>query len=276
MVIAAYRLSFASVVIGIFTFQKSLVEIRLLSKNQWITIIFAGILLAIHFAVWITSLEYTSVASSVVLVTTTPIWVALLSPVILHEKVSRSVTVGLIIAMLGVFVLTLSSICKFTGMKLVCDLNKLMGNGGNLLGNFLALMGAWAAAGYVMVGRKIRQNTSVGTYTLLVYSISAVILLGLASVSKNSLIGYTLESWVWMILLALIPQVVGHTALNWALGSLPAAFVSIALLGEPIGSSLLAWLFLFEEPTFLEIFGALLILIGITFAAKSWKGEKLN
>jgi len=274
MVIAAYRLSIASVVIGIFTLRKSLLEMRLLSKNQWITITIAGILLAVHFAVWITSLEYTSVASSVVLVTTTPIWVALLSPLILYEKINRFILVGLIIAMLGVFVLTLSSTCQFHGMKFVCDTHKIMANGGNIYGNFLALMGAWAAAGYVMAGRKIRQKTTLATYTFLVYSISALLLIGLAMITHNSLVGYWPDSMIWLVLLALIPQVVGHSALNWALGSLPAAFVSIALLGEPIGSSLLAWLFLHEEPTFLEIFGAILILLGILLSARFWKGGK--
>jgi len=136
------------------------------------------------------------------------------------------------------------------------------------LGNALALLGAFMAAGYVISGRKLRKSINLLPYTLLVYSIASVVLLLLCFLFKYPLLGFSAQSYIWLILLAIVPQILGHTTLNWALGFVPAAFVSIALLGEPVGSSLLAWVFLKEPPSLVEITGGMIILLGIILSSR--------
>ena len=123
------------------------------------------------------------------------------------------------------------------------------------------------AAGYMMVGRKVRSTLPVLKYIFFVYVFSAIILLILVFITRQTLVGYSTQTYLWMILLGLIPQLLGHSIFNWALGHLPAAFVSIALIGEPIGTILLAFLFLQEFPNQMEILGGLFILGGIFFVS---------
>jgi drug/metabolite transporter (DMT)-like permease len=134
------------------------------------------------------------------------------------------------------------------------------------LGNLLALIGAFLSAGYLLVGRKVRPKMDLSTYTYLVYTFAAIVLTGIVVISHVKVTGYSSQSYVWLLALAIIPQIIGHSAFNWALKYLSAAFVSIALLGEPVGSIILAFLLLKEKPTILEIVGGILILIGIVIA----------
>jgi len=268
LVIAAYRLTLASLITGVLTLPKYSKEIKQLSRNQLLLAFLSGIFLAFHFAAWITSLELTSVTSSVVLVTTTPLWVSLLSPLILKEKINGRVGIFLGIALLGSVIVTFSKSCTITNGLILCAIPATLKGGSNLLGNVLALLGAFMAAGYVISGRNLRKTISLWPYTLLVYSISSAILLVLCLLFKFPLVGFSIRSYIWLILLAIIPQIFGHTTLNWALGFIPAALVSIALLGEPVGSSLLAWIFLQEPPSWIEIIGGVLILLGIIFSSR--------
>ena len=276
LVIAAYRLSLASILTGVFTLPRYSNEIRQLKRKQIFLAALSGIFLAFHFAAWITSLEFTSVTSSVVLVTTTPIWVALLSPVILKEKIDIRVGIFLGIALLGSAVITFSQSCSLTNGFLACVLPVTLKSGGNLLGNGLALLGAFMAAGYVISGRNLRKSINFLPYTLLVYSFTSFALLLLCFLLKYPLLGYSIQSYIWMILLAIIPQILGHSTLNWALGFIPAAFVAITLLGEPVGSTILAWVFLKEVPSIVEIIGGLMILSGIILSSRSMNQTKNN
>ncbi len=269
LVIAAYRLSLAAIITGIFTLPKYNNEIKHLKRKQVFLVVLSGIFLAFHFAAWITSLELTSVTSSVVLVTTTPIWVSLLSPLILKEKINWKVGICLGIALLGSIVVTFSKSCLVADGVLTCSIPAILKGEGNLLGNALALLGAIMAAGYVISGRNLRKSINLWPYTLLVYSIASVVLLVFCLFFRYPLVGYSIKSYLWLILLAIVPQIFGHTTLNWALGFIPAAFVSIALLGEPVGSSLLAWLFLKETPSLFEFIGGVLILTGIILSTRS-------
>jgi len=268
LVIAAYRLSLASIITVVFTLPRYYNEIRQLKRNQVFLAVLSGIFLAFHFAAWITSLELTSVTSSVVLVTTTPIWVSLLSPLILKEKINLRVMIYLGIALLGSVVVIFSKSCAITNRSLICAIPATSKGEGNLLGNALALLGAFMAAGYVISGRNLRKSINLLPYTLLVYSIASVVLLILCFLFKYPLVGFSVQSYIWLILLAIVPQILGHTTLNWALGFIPAVFVSIALLGEPVGSSLLAWVFLEEPPSLVEITGGMIILLGIILSSR--------
>lgn len=243
--------------------------------------ILAGCLLALHFAAWITSLEFTTVASSVVLVATTPLWVALVSPILLREKISPAVWLGLGFALLGSLLVALSGSCGITAGDLVCDLTADWWTGRNLTGNLLALVGAVCAAGYFVIGRRVRPTLTLPVYILCVYGVAAATLFVLALISGHNFIGFHLPGgsfqvfspWVWFCLLglALGPQLLGHSSYNWALGYLPAATVSVALLGEPIGTTILAFFILRETPSWIEMAGGGLILLGILITVRSSK-----
>lgn len=269
LVVAAYRMTLAGILLAPLALPGAFQNFRSLSVRQRWLVLLSGLFLALHFGAWITSLEYTSVASSVVLVTTTPLWVAILSPLVLKERMSRATWLGLILAMLGGALVGLQEACSWNTSGLVClPLGDFVG-GRAMIGNALALFGAFMAAGYMLVGRQVRPVLSLFSYTFSVYSISAFFLLVFVALSGQKLTGFPGMTYLWFILLAAIPQVVGHSSFNWALKYLPAAFVSLALLGEPVGTTILAMIFLKEAPGGAELAGGALILIGIFLASRA-------
>ncbi|GAP15009.1 predicted permease, DMT superfamily [Longilinea arvoryzae] len=278
LVIAAYRLTIASLVLLPITVSRNGIELRSLKGKQLARLIAAGGFLALHFATWITSLEWTTVASSVVLVSTTPLWVALASPIFLKEKISRGVWLGLGLSLLGSLVVGLSSNCSIEAGRLTCDLGVHFWSGRSLLGNTLALIGGMCAAGYLVIGRQARPSLSLPVYIFCVYGAAALGLLAIALVSGANFIGFnsgngfqffSLPVWLCLIGLALGPQLLGHSAYNWALRYLPAASVSVALLGEPIGTTILAFFLLRETPSWIELAGGALILAGIFITSRA-------
>ncbi len=268
LVIAAYRLSLATIVLAPMAYTRQRKELGGLSRAELGFAMLSGLFLAIHFATWITSLEYTSVTSSVVLVTTTPLWVALLAPITVKEPLTRPVLIGLGLALVGGIAIGLSDVCTWNNGLDCISADGLLKQGA-LFGDFLALAGALAAAGYILIGRRLRQGMSLIGYIFVVYGIAAVVLIGFMLVSGKQAFGYPPQAYLWFLLLALIPQLLGHSSFNWALGYLSAAYVSISLLGEPVGSSILAYFFLNEIPGMIEIFGAILILTGLYLASRS-------
>ncbi|MEE4195319.1 MAG: DMT family transporter [Anaerolineae bacterium] len=266
--IAAYRLSIAVLLLTPFVLIRHGKEVKQLQRRQLPVMLLAGLFLALHFGAWISSLEYTSIASSVVLVTTTPLWVALISTLFLREKLTQPIVIGLIIAMLGGVAVGAAESCAITSGQFVCDFNREGLQNRTMIGNSLALFGAWMMAAYLVVGRKTRQSMPTMVYVYIVYAFAALFLLLLCLVTAQPLIGFSNRFYLWVLLLALFPQIIGHTSYNWALGYLPTTFVSIALLGEPIGTILLSFLLLNESPAFLESLGAILLLIGIYLASR--------
>lgn len=268
LVIAAFRLSLATIFLSPLVLIRYPSQVRAIQGSQRTLAVTSGIFLALHFATWITSLEYTTVASSVVLVSTAPLWVAALSPFFLREPLKRPVLIGMTLALLGGIVVAISDSCSLQREGLTCPpLNEFLRDEA-FLGDLLALAGAWMAAGYILIGRRLRVSISLIPYIFVVYGMAAMVLLGLMLLIRHSPFGYPAETYMWFVLLALVPQLLGHSSFNWALGYLSAAFVSIALLGEPIGSTILAYFLLQETPTPLKIFGAILILAGIYIASQ--------
>ena len=205
-------------------------------------------------------------ASSVVLVTTTPLWVALLSPLILREPSGKPVIIGMLLSLLGGIIVGLSDSCAWQN-GLICPPLATFIHGTAFLGDFLALCGACMAAGYIMIGRSLRAKMSLIPYIFVVYGMAALVLLVILFFSGERSFGFQPGTYLWLLLLALIPQLLGHSTFNWALRFLPASLVSVTLLGEPIGSTFLAYLILKESPTLLKIAGAILILSGIYIAS---------
>lgn len=268
LVIAALRLTFATLLLAPMALIHYRDELLRLTRRALTLGLVSGLFLAVHFATWISSLEYTSVASSVVFVSTGPLWVALLSPMLLNERLARAAIIGLVLAVLGGTVIGLSDACTWNDGLQCPDLAQIM-QGGAIWGNFLALTGAWTVTGYLIIGRKLRARLSLIPYIFLVYGMAAVTLIILMFTAGQSPLGYEPKTYGWFFLLAAIPQLIGHSTYNWALRYLPAAFVAVTTLGEPIGSAILAYFVLNETPTMAVIIGGALILLGIYFAARS-------
>jgi len=268
LVIAALRLIFATLVLTPLALSRHREELKRLSANEIMLGIISGIFLAAHFATWISSLEYTTVASSVVFVSTGPLWVALLSPVLLNERLTRAAIVGLVIAILGGTLIGLSDACVWASGLRCPNLRQVL-QGRAMWGNFLALIGAWTVSGYLIIGRKLRAKMSLIPYIFLVYGIAAIALMVTTFVAGQSLFGYPAHTYGWIFLLAVFPQLIGHSTYNWALRYLPAAFVAVTTLGEPIGSAILAFFLLQETPALAVNIGGVLILFGIYLGARS-------
>lgn len=254
IVIATYRLGIATIALSLpLIAQQGWRDYAKLSRRDVYILIASGVLLGLHFATWVTSLAYTSVASSVVLVTTTPLWIGLLSPLFLGEKTSIPTWIGIVLAMLGGSIIGFGD---WTG-----------GGLGSLMGNGLALSGAVLVAGYLMIGRSVRARLRLVPYLWLVYGTAALLLVGWAALRQMPFTGYRPVTYLWLLALGLIPQLIGHSSANYAVRYVSATLVGIATLGEPIGSTLLAMLFLHEWPSIVQIIGGFLILGGIGVAS---------
>jgi drug/metabolite transporter (DMT)-like permease len=205
--------------------------------------------LGAHFGTWIASLDYTSVAASVVLVSTTPVFVAVAAYVLFGERTSVVSFAGILLAIAGTAVIAGGAPGS--------------GNAASL-GNVLALVGAAAMAVYVLIGRSLRTG-GVGAlpYSIVGYSAAALSLLPVALLSGAQLWGYSARTWFWLFVITLGPQLLGHTVLNWALEYVRASIVSGAILAEPVIAALLAWLVLSEKPGLATLLGGLVVLAGL-------------
>ncbi|MBI5935479.1 MAG: EamA family transporter [Chloroflexi bacterium] len=280
LVIAAVRLTFASVALAPFALIQHRDEIRSLTRREWILAILSGLFLSVHFAAWITSLEFTTVVSSVALVSTGPLWVAILSPIFLKETPSRWVWIGMTFALLGGTIVGLGDSCAIAALSGVSVVNEVEGRfltcppladllaGSAFWGNFLALLGAWTVAGYLMIGRTLRARISLVPYIFIVYGVAALALIVYMLAAKQTPFGYPPVTYLWLLCLALIPQLIGHSTYNWALRFMPASLVSVTTLGEPIGSAILAFFILGESPSAITLAGGALILVGIYLSTK--------
>lgn len=268
LVIAALRLTCAALLLAPLAVTRHHQELKRLTREEITLAGLSGIFLSIHFATWISSLEYTSVASSVVFVSTGPLWVALFSPLLLNERLAAESVLGLLLAIVGGVTIGVSDACTWEG-GLRCPSWTQVLQGHAMWGNFLALAGAWAVSGYLIIGRKLRATMSLLPYIFLVYGLSALVLLAIMFVAGHSPLGYPARTYGWIFLLAVFPQLIGHSTYNWVLRYIPATLVAIVTLIEPIGSAVLAYIVLQERPTGGVLLGGLLILTGIYLASRA-------
>jgi drug/metabolite transporter (DMT)-like permease len=214
----------------------------------------SGAFLALHFGLWITSLDYTTVATSVVLVTASPIFIAFASRFFFGQRLSVGAIAGITVTLLG------SVLIGYANWQIGPQ---------SLLGGVLAFTAALSVAGYMLLGQRLRRDMGTLSYISLAYTSAAVLLLASTFFMRYPLSGFSGTTYVMLVLLAAIPQLLGHTSLNWSLRFVPATFVAIAVLGEPVGATLWAYLMLDEVPSPTEIVGGILILAGIFMAMRS-------
>lgn len=260
MVIATYRLTIASLILIPVASVKSNLSLRALPGKTWLWVSLSAVFVALHFGLWITSLSYTSIASSVILVTSHPVFVAGISYFLWRERLDRVTIAGIALTLLGVFGI------NYGGYTF---------GPASFRGDILALLAAFAMGGYLIIGRQVRGRLPVLPYLTLVYAGAAVLLLLATLLAGYSLTGYSRETYIMMVLLAVVPQLIGHSSLNIAVRLLPVTLVSVSILGEPVGASLLGYLLLDEAPAGGEIIGGILILAGIFIVLRRKPGRWL-
>jgi drug/metabolite transporter (DMT)-like permease len=258
LVTATYRLSLASLIVAPVGLVRCRRELKALDRRDLQWAIVSGAFLTLHFAFWIASLDHTTVASSVVFVATNPLFAGIASHLFFQDRLSPLMFAGILLAIAG---------------GVIIGWNDLDLGGSALWGDCLALLGAAMAGGYFIAGRRLRPKVSLLAYVTVVYSMAAVGALMLSVVTRQSLTGYSTQTYAMFVLLAVGPQIIGHSSFNWALRHLSAAAVGVTTLGEPVGSTILAYFILREAPTLLKVAGGCLILAGIYVSLQSRRAE---
>jgi drug/metabolite transporter (DMT)-like permease len=272
LAIASWRMVVAILILTPIAWRQQGHELCRLSGKELGWSLASGVFLAAHLGTWIASLEFTSVASSAALVTTYPLWVALVVFLLFGERLSRYTRLGLGAALAGSLLITFSDSevlkldptatqwLQINWQHLTAPADKA---DTALLGNGLALLGAISGAGYFLVGRTLRAQLSNTAYVWLVYTAAAMVLVSVTLLAGQPLTGYAGPVYLWLILVGVGPQLLGHTAFNWALAYLSATFVVLSILGEPLGSAIFAYFIFGEAFTLLQLAGFALLLMGI-------------
>ena len=254
LVIASYRMVLASLPVGLLALVQQRRAPEPVTRGTVAPLLLSGLFLAAHFAFWITAVQRTSVVTAVVLVAAQPLYVALAAPLLLGERVDRRLWASFAIAAAGALIMASGDFGEGSG---------------SISGDVYAVLGGISAAGYIIIGRRVRPTTSWVRYVGVVYPVTAVLLLATALVAGDALTGYSTKTLVMMGMMALGPQLVGHNAINWALAYLPAVVVAIAILAEPVGTTALAALILDELPSALQLIGGVVVLAGVYLALRS-------
>ncbi|MDW7667394.1 MAG: DMT family transporter [Bacillota bacterium] len=254
IILSAYRMLFASLLWVIPVFIKDREEIKKVTVSDLLWCFVSGVFLALHFASWIASLSMTSVASSTVLVSLSPVFVAAFSYLVLKEDLSLKAIIGIAVAVIG------SGLIAFGDSQ---------GGGHALKGDFLALLGAFFVGGYLLIGGRVRIRLGVRVYVLIVYSISAVVLFSIALVTKTPIYPYPVEELLLFFALAFFCSLLGHSVYNWMLEYVSSTFISVSTLGEPIFATILALIIFKEIPSILTLMGGISVLLGLYIYVKS-------
>ena len=263
VLIVAARLSVATLVLTPIALNRYIAQIRRLTRRESLLIAISGVCLAIHFTAWVSSLQLTTVLVSVVIVSTGPIWVAILEVIFLHIRLSRLVVLGLMVALAGgvLIGIPLSGTADGTARG-AGDLRA------TLTGGFLAWVGALTVSVYMLIGRKLRAKLPVIPYIWLVYGIASLCSLFVILITSTPAIGFRPQGYLILLAMGLVPQLLGHSSLNYLLEYFPAALVSMFSQLEPIGSAVLALVLFRELPPEQQIAGSVIIIIGVILASR--------
>jgi len=253
VVLAFYRVLLTTLLVVPFVFTRYRGDFSAFERRDLLLATLTGAALAIHFAAYFESLAWTSVAASVTLVQSQPIFVAIGAAVLLRERIGARKAFGIAVAVAGMATMSIGEF--LTGAAIA--------GARPLYGNSLAVLGAVMAAIYVLVGRSLRQRVAVVPYVLVVYTACSLTLLLVAVGQGLPLVGYGRREWILFFALAVGPGLFGHTVVNWALEHVESSVVSVSLLGEPVGATILALLLLAEIPGATTVGGGAIVLVGI-------------
>ncbi|WP_254611713.1 DMT family transporter [Haloterrigena gelatinilytica] len=269
---AFYRVLFMAVAVAPFAL-RDVDALRAISRRDLVLAIVSGLALAAHFASFFESLELTTVAASVTLITTQPIFVGVAAAALLDERLTPRMIGGMTVALAGAFAMSVGPLVVdplLGGGDIVAALETAFaGSATQLYGNALALAGAVVGAVYTLSGRSLRQRLPLFAYTFVVYAVCAVALGSLAVGTDAPLLGYSQTEWMLFLAMALLPGMFGHTVINWALKYVESSVVSVSLLGEPVGSTILALVLLGEVPEAVTILGGAVVLVGISLTNRA-------
>ncbi|MDE2854311.1 MAG: DMT family transporter [Chloroflexota bacterium] len=262
LLIAGARLLIATAALTPIIFRRYQTRIRRLTRVELKLVALAGLCLAIHFTAWVTSLQYTTVLVSVVIVSTGPIWVAILEVIFLRIRLSRLVVLGLLVALSGGVIIGIplnGPLGASPAVESVSD---------TLTGGLLALIGALTVSVYMLIGRRLRTTLAVIPYVWLVYGIASICALIVIVFTSTPLAGFRPQGYLVLLAMGLVPQLLGHSSLNYLLEYFHAAMVSMFSQLEPIGSAILA-AFVFQElPPAKQIAGSIVIFMGVLLASR--------
>jgi drug/metabolite transporter (DMT)-like permease len=250
---ALYRVVFTVLLLAPIAVARHREDFRALSRRDLLFACLSGLALAVHFATWFLSVELTTVAASVTLVQSQPLFVAIGGAVLLDERIGTRKATGIAVALAGMAVMSFGDLLVGANPQ----------GTHTLVGDALAVAGAVAAAGYVLAGRSLRQRVALLPYVTVVYSVCVLGLLAVVLAQGAPLAGYSSREWLLFLAMAVGPGVFGHTVINWALAHVESSVVSVSLLGEPVGSTILALLLLAEVPSWVTVAGGAVVLLGI-------------
>ncbi|PLR79482.1 EamA family transporter [Bacillus canaveralius] len=248
-VIAFYRLLFSVLLMLPFFLLRYVSELRLIRKTDWLFSMIAGVILAFHFILWFESLNYTSVASSTVLVTLQPLFAFVGTYLFFKEALTAKAIMSGIVAIVGSIIISWGDL-RISGIA--------------LFGDLLALAACALITAYLLFGQTVRKRLSLMTYTFVVYSISALTLFVYVMVRNEPLIPTASRDWIYFLLLAVVPTLLGHTLFNWSLKWLSTSTISMAILFEPVGAAVLAYYLLGEQVIMTQIVGGMIVIMGIS------------
>ena len=254
IVVAAFRLGIATLALAPVTLIFAYSDLRALTRRELRLIAGAAVFLALHFATWIASLDFTSIANSAVLVTLNPVWLALYGLIILRVQPGRRTWLSIALAVLGSMIIALGSAA---------------GGSTSLLGDLLALAGGFFIAGFLLIAHRVRQTVALLPFVTLVYGAAAVLLWIVVIALGLPVAGLTGTTYGAVIALALISQVIGHTGINWAVRAIPATLLAIVILGEPVLTAMLGWAYFGEGVGWPTALGGVLILSGIWLGTRA-------
>lgn len=258
-VIAFYRMLFSVLIMFPLFYTKYRHEVKDLTKRDWTYSTIAGVFLALHFIFWFESLNYTSVASSTVLVTLQPIFAFIGTYLFFREKISWQALLSATVAISG------SIIISWGDFRM---------GGTAFYGDMLALLGCAFITTYLLFGQDVRQRLSLITYTFIVYAISTIALFFYVLIKGESFGPHPAMDWIWFLLLAIIPNLFGHTLFNWSLRWVSTNVISIAILFEPVGAAIMAYYIFNETLSSAQIVGGTVVIIGIALFVIDFKKIK--
>ncbi len=248
LAMAAYRMMFTIMMLTVPVFMNRS-ELKTLNKKSCLLCILSGVFLAFHYAFWMQSIQMTTIANSTVLVSSSPIFVAVFNYFILNEKFNKRMIFGIAASIIGTIIIAMGS---SGGTQ-----NSMM------LGNFFAFLGAIFVAGYLIIGGIVRKSVSAGVYVFVVYSVSAIILFSMNFITGTPLYPYAPKEFMLFFLLAFCSSILGHTVYNYLVKYYSSTLISVSTLSEPIYASILAMIIFKEIPSIHTVIGGIIAIAGI-------------